>query len=141
MSISRGICTFNQPTPIHLISFSQTKPSTSNLLNTFKTINTLTNQSKPHIMSADQQQNQPSLIGGHAQYVKGAAEVRLCPPLTPPTTPLRILTTISHTVRHRRSHRLRNLERLRANRQSRRHRRDESCEPEPRCAARWVRQG
>ncbi|GAB7325283.1 hypothetical protein MBLNU13_g09339t1 [Cladosporium sp. NU13] len=25
-------------------------------------------------MSSDQQQQQPSLIGGHAQYVKGAAE-------------------------------------------------------------------
>lgn len=32
-------------------------------------------------MSSDQQQQQqPSLIGGHAQYVKGAAEARLLPP-------------------------------------------------------------
>jgi hypothetical protein len=29
-------------------------------------------------MSSDQQQ-QPSLIGGHAQYVKGAAEVQISP--------------------------------------------------------------
>ena len=51
-------------------------------------------------MSSDQQQ-QPSLIGGHAQYVKGAAEVHpspffplsLLPPLLPfYTQPLLIIT-------------------------------------------------
>jgi hypothetical protein len=37
-------------------------------------------------MSSDQSQ-QPSLIGGHAQYVKGAAEVHILPPIFPPKPP------------------------------------------------------
>jgi hypothetical protein len=32
-----------------------------------------------HIPTMSDQQQQPSLIGGHAQYVKGAAEVRSLP--------------------------------------------------------------
>ena len=88
-------------------------------------------------MSSDQQQ--PSLIGGHAQYVKGAAEARLLPP-PPSNRPCPVLT-IAFTVRSRRSNRLRSLEHLRLSRQSLGHRRDESRERAAGRAARWVRQG
>ena len=46
--------------------------------------------------SSDQQQQQPSLIGGHAQYVKGAAEVRL---VLPSLSPIHFPIT-SHTNHH-----------------------------------------
>jgi hypothetical protein len=75
---------YNQPTstkpptsppPKQQPNLSKTKsPIKPNPHHHFKPTNT-------HIMSSDQQQQQqqPSLIGGHAQYVKGAAEVRPVP--------------------------------------------------------------
>lgn len=61
---------------------------------------------------SDQQQQQPSLIGGHAQYVKGAAEVLSHPNLITipiphsshllPLNPSQLTSLI--TVRSRRRH-------------------------------------
>lgn len=74
-----------QPTNQHHNAYISSSQTTTKSLKTkspikpnphhhFKPTNT-------HIMSSDQQQQQqqPSLIGGHAQYVKGAAEVRPVP--------------------------------------------------------------
>ena len=156
MSISKGIFTTNQPAPqrLHLllpnnnqISQKPNHPSNQTLTTT---PNPPTHTSCPP--TNNNNNNNPPSSAATPNTSKALLRYVLSYPQSPHSSlqsslppnpfpiPSHILTTLP-TVRHRCSNRLRNLERLSRNRQSRRYRRDESRKPEPRCTARWIWQG
>lgn len=100
------------------LTFSHTRLQTDPSTRHISTITSKHHTSHKHKMSDNTQQ--PSLIGGHAQYVKGAAEVHPSPHLSLSPHP-QSLSLTSFPGRHRQRNRQRSMAAKRRDRQARRH--------------------